>query len=459
MAKLDKQIQGFRRKATKMTEGTQKLRAVYPGLYRVFCTTDHSFEMDDQNFYERLDQSRNRTNKKYSLYVASTNKKVPRLTKNKSMNISLFEGPNPQPKQADSKLTEHSGYSHSRGDNSDVGTRSGNDHDQLLRPNSKASKGGFYSMIKISVISNSQNEEKDKMLESEENNRRTSLFQKKSREASRKPGDSEGGESRRLLHSGTSKSIFQSVKSSKAEISEKEAIESKKPEIETYAQLIEKTGKFNIIPDINKNPVYNQFQQKLHELLGTSTESRPRPNLNALSIKSSVFNLQIEHDQKQSESPESRSRQFSTMKPDRAKGNGSFSQGKASDSLTASLFLNVHSANQESSSQMGDYLPDDQNEIIEMLKKNKIFWKELVPKSAIEDLIEQFEVKKCEKLFLSLVFIFEADLSNIVPRFAKIMQKLRSKGAGETDKPGPARNGGPRTRGRRCCSRAACQVS
>lgn len=467
VSKLENQINNFNNKVGQMMKGTEKLEAVYPNLFRAFCQTDHRFEVDGQNLYEELDKSQKRVDKKYSLYATNTGKKMPRLTKNKSMNFSLFEKPAFKTKRSSlaySKNTDQPKLAQSK-ENAPRGNRTGNGRSEFLGTNSRAAQGGIHTSIKISVISNSETVNKENKFNSEDDNRKLEMARIKSNRSEEFGGGSEksvsGKKSGRLVHTLTSKSIFQSVKPSNLSDSETVSLVQKKPEITTYAQLIEKTGKFNIIPDINRNPVYNHFQQKLDELLGTSTHAQPRINLNALSIQSSNFNLRIEHDHKKSEHKNSQSKQFSKTVVNQTKSElKSLSEENLSNhSLATSLFLNVHSAKRSSSSQVDEFLAGEQNEIIEALKMENMFWEELVSKSKIEHLIDQFEVNKCEKLFLDLVFIFEADLSNIVPQFTKIIEKLKCRGPGETDQSGPLCTETPRTNRQLRPFLVACQVN
>ena len=221
--------------------------------------------------------------------------------------------------------------------------------------------------------------------------------------------------------------------SKKRDSSKQLKILKKTDEVMTYAQLIEKTGKFNIIPDINKNPIYNKFQQKLNKALGSNGGIDKRSNFNNMSIGSSVFNLRIENLTNKGELRDSTlvktsNRPFDTQSKLESINihlKNSFSSSKFSEqSLITSFNLDGHNKKEF---MHYDYTPtlESQNEIIETIKKENIYWERLVSETEILDLIQKFEIPKCELLFLHLVLIFEADLSNMVPRFNLIISKIK----------------------------------
>ena len=438
MADLNKKIKNFRDKAAKMMKGTQKLKALYPGLYQIFCITDKSFEMNGMNFYEKLEETRNKTNKKYSLYAINNNKKTPLLTRNKSMNVNILNEPIPEKKRASlvqSKKVEKSNLLMPK-----IMNRPNRNY--LLDDEAKSHQNQPNS-IKISVISQSESVNRNK---SEEQSSHLKSDKSLGHHLKIKSYDNSLNTSllinnKKILSNLTSKSIFQNVKPLKLSLKDqKPGVQKKKTnEVLTYAQLIEKTGKFNIIPDINKNPLYNKFQQKLNKALATNPESSRRNNFNALSIGSSVFNLRIENLTNKGEFKDSALIKASNQ-PIKSKSKlesiniylkNSFSSSKFSENSFATSF-HFDGQNNKKESLNNANLPslDSKNEIVENIKKEKIYWERLVSESEILNLIQKFEIRKCELLFLHLVLIFESDLSNMVPRFNFIISKIKGSNKG-----------------------------
>jgi hypothetical protein len=436
LKELNKKIKNFRERAAKMMKGTHKLKALYPGLYQVFCITDKSFEVNGKNFYQKLEESRNKTNKKYSLYAINTNKKVSLLTKNRSMNINILEESIPEKKRA--SLANSKNLDKSNDIKLFPKIISKPNKNYLLDDDSKTPP--FNNSVKTSLISKSGSGNKVNDTLSNEINKKMD-FNKNEKLGS--INTSLLINNKKILTNLTSKSIFQNVKPLNLTLNDKENDSTKKKlnEILTYAQLIEKTGKFNIIPDINKNPLYNKFQQKLDQVLGDNQKSTKKNDFKALSIRSSIFNLKIENSTNRSDVKESSRVKLSNIpnkssqKLDSININlkNSFSSSKFSDnSLVSSFHINVIPQKNESSEHKFDLSLDCQNQLIELLKKENIYWERLVKENEILGIIERFEVHKCEQLFLHLVLIFETDLSNMVPRFFHMIKKIKGYEKGKT---------------------------
>lgn len=446
--RLNAKFQKFRAKAAQMVESHQRLKAVYPGFQNLFCASDDTFSMDGQGYCQRLEQSRVETNKKYSLYLTTANQNKPRLAKNKSMNVGVFEGvyfdSNAKRLSIEgSKKTFPAGGALPRGDFLGPRTQA-REAQRPVKKSCQLPRVGLRSTIKVSVVLSTGST--TQMQEATDNQQQPGVLSAAQKSPcctakSRISIDLRSEEGILSMGSLVSKPVLKQQKTRLASEQKSWPGCKNKGQVKTYAQLIEKTGRFNVVPDITRHPVYAQFQRKLHEVLGSPPGRLSQPNAKAVSIRSSVFNLRIQHQSTGAGALDFGSRVLcrKANQHSAARRKDSLSvEGKAwRNPLGSSVFLNAQSANEKGLSSKNS-VPDDARGVIDFLKNQGIFWETLVPKAKIEALVEQLDVRQCELVFLELVFVFKSDLSNAVPRFGRLVRKLQSKALGETDQSPPA---------------------
>ena len=460
--KLNKKITSFRERGKKMIKGIQKLKALYPKLYVTFSTSDRSLEIEGHNFYQQLEDTRNQSHKKYSLYVNNAKKKTAKLTKNKSMNMNIFDEQIPEkkrkslglyvekneasekyPKMTLAKMTEKS-------DSAIV-------HKKESNNNSQNNANSF----KISLISHVQSTNDNKPRELKNNvgssAKRRTLFvsNNDSKKLSgvhlpliKKQGNINDSwalsiNNQSMIQNLASKSIFLNKKPLNLKGNSLKNGDKPEKEIQTYEELIEKTGQFNIIPNINKHPLYNHFQKQLHRMLGSSINTHDKEAFNKSTFQSNMFEFQIENTNKSIKSeqsvdqgPSQISNKESLHQLDPLKKSSpivSFLQGSYENQS-----LNFREYNLKTNVKDYQFYAEQKtNFVIEALKKEDAFWVQIVNDAQILKFVEKFEVKQCELLFLHLVIIFDAELSNKVPKYSEILQKIKGLPVGMSNKIAP----------------------
>jgi hypothetical protein len=243
-----------------------------------------------------------------------------------------------------------------------------------------------------------------------------------------------------MIRNLTSKSIFINKKplSFFKKIENLKPIKEKPCEDGTYEQLIERTGQFNIIPNINKHPLYNHFQKQLNKLLGSSDDSMEQENLQGISLQSNLFNFQFETKEKENAEKSIHNNEENENKPTqnndqlisiKIKSPG-VSKFLKSDSEELGTWAEDDLHLDNFPRDFDDYSRETQNPIIENLKTQDEIWNQILSENQLVQFVERFQVKSCELLFLHLVIIFNTELSNKVPKYSEILKKMKGESKG-----------------------------
>ena len=343
-------MENFRARVELMMNGTQKLKVFYPQLYHLFSRSDKNLDIEGENFHVKLKESKQKINSKFSLYMDNVGDEGDVFKKNLSLNLNMFGASFLDDSKMNQNHLQHQMV------NSEQPRHANQSHDNTrnyLLPemdvNSSKRSNLLFNLDKSSgLISPSC----QLIFESNNDNNRQNTYQNEVNLTN--------------IHS------------------------RKTSEFLDYEEMIEKTGQFNVIPDINNDPSYKAFRRELSETMqGKNQSLLPSVNSNMLSHK------------------------------------------RASD-LSSSLKSSMKESDAYSPSSNSNQLPnvpplDNCSQIIEALKQNHFVWKKALSDKYMHSIIKKFKLPKIEHLFYILITIFEEEMRTNIPKYYKIKQKLNGK--------------------------------